>query len=94
MMISSKYFIQWRKLGLSGENLGDELATKISSIKTVPDNPVLKLQNALKAYKGFASAKPKQNKTRLNIFCLESIKLVDKGGTAADQILLMSFPLG
>ena len=62
MVISSKYLIQWRKLGLSGENLGDELATKISSIKTVPDDPTLKLQNALKAHKGFISAKPKQKR--------------------------------
>ena len=94
MVISSKYLIQWRNVGLSLENLGDELATKISSIKTVPDNATLKLQNALKAYKGFVLAKPKQKKTCLNTCYLESIKLVDKEGMAADQILLMSFPLG
>ena len=53
--------------GFSGKNLRDELATETSSIKTVPDNATLKLQDTFKAYKGFVSAKPKHKYKRLHM---------------------------
>ena len=53
--------------GFTGENLCDELATEISCIKKMPDNATRKLPDALKAYKGFVSAKPAQKYKRLHL---------------------------
>ena len=53
--------------GFSGENPGDELATEISSIKTVQGNATLKVQDALKGYKGFVLGKLELKYERLQI---------------------------
>ena len=43
------------------EILPDELVMEISSIKTVSDNAILKLQDALKVYKGLSQQNPHRN---------------------------------
>lgn len=57
----------WIPGALTGEKLCDQLMTKISNIKNVLNNATHKIEDAIKAYKWYTTAKPEQKLKKLHL---------------------------